>query len=167
MTIYLSLGRIIIGKAKEDEKMEILNREAKYRYFIEDEIECGISLVGTEIKSIRDGKCNIKDSYAIIRNNEVMVLNMHINEYKEGNIFNHDPKRTRKLLLHKSEIRKLKNHVEQEGCTLVPLKVYFVKNKAKVLLGLCKGKKTFDKRETIKQRELAREASKLHKYNYK
>ena len=167
MTIYLSLGRIIIEKTKEDEKMEILNREAKYRYFILDEIECGISLVGTEIKSIRDGKCNIKDSYAIIRNNEVMVLNMHINEYKEGNIFNHDPKRTRKLLLHKNEIRKLKNHVEQEGCTLVPLKVYFVKNKAKVLLGLCKGKKTFDKRETIKQRELAREASKLHKYNYK
>ena len=107
MTIYLSLGRIIIEKTKEDEKMEILNREAKYRYFILDEIECGISLVGTEIKSIRDGKCNIKDSYAIIRNNEVMVLNMHINEYKEGNIFNHDTKRTRKLLLHKSEIRKL------------------------------------------------------------
>lgn len=147
--------------------MEILNREAKYKYFINDEIECGIALVGTEVKSIRDGKCNIKDSYAIIRGNEVNLLNMHINEYKEGNIFNHDPKRTRKLLLHKNEIKKLKNHVEQEGCTLVPLKVYFVKNKVKVLLGLCKGKKTFDKRETIKQRELNREAQKLHKYNYK
>ena len=147
--------------------MEIINREAKYNYFILDEIECGISLVGTEIKSIRDSKCQVKDSYAIIRNNEVYLLNMHINEYKEGNMFNHDPKRTRKLLLHKSEIRKLKNHVEQEGCTLVPLKVYFVKNKVKVLLGLCKGKKTFDKRETIKQRDLRREANKLHKYNYK
>ncbi len=147
--------------------MEILNREAKYKYFISEEIECGIVLVGTEIKSLRDGKCNIKDSYAIIRNNEVYLLNMHINEYKEGNIYNHDPKRTRKLLLHKNEIRKLKVHVEQDGCTLVPLKVYFVKNKAKVLLGLCKGKKNFDKRETIKQRELEREANKLHKYNYK
>ena len=146
--------------------MEILNREAKFNYFILEEIECGIVLLGTEIKSIRDSKCNLKDSYAIIRNNEVYLLNMHINEYKEGNLFNHDPKRTRKLLLHKSEIKKLKNHVEQEGCTLVPLKLYFVKNKAKILLGLCKGKKNFDKRDTIKQRDLERETRKLHKYNY-
>ena len=146
--------------------MEILNREAKFNYFILEEIECGIALLGTEIKSIRDSKCNLKDSYAIIRNNEVYLLNMHINEYKEGNLFNHDPKRTRKLLLHKSEIKKLKNHVEQEGCTLVPLKLYFVKNKAKILLGLCKGKKNFDKRDTIKQRDLERETRKLHKYNY-
>ena len=147
--------------------MEIVNKEAKYKYFIEEELECGIELCGTEIKSIREGKANIKDSYAIIRNNETYLLNMHINEYKEGNIFNHDPKRTRKLLLHKHEIKKLKNHVEQDGYTLIPLKVYFVKNKAKILLGLCKGKKTFDKRETIKKRELEREANKLHKYNYK
>ena len=147
--------------------MEIINREAKFNYFIEDEIECGIELVGTEIKSIRDGKANLKDSYAIIRNNEVFLLNMHINEYKEGNIFNHDPRRTRKLLLHKSEIIKLKKGIEQEGRTLVPLKLYFVKNKTKILLGLCKGKKSFDKRETIKERDLKREESKLHKYNYK
>lgn len=147
--------------------MEILNREAKFNYFIEEEIECGIVLVGTEIKSIREGKANLKDSYAIIRNNEVYLLNMHINEYKEGNQFNHDPKRTRKLLLHKNEINKLKKGVEQEGRTLVPLKLYFSKNRAKILLGLCKGKKTFDKRETMKQRELNREAEKLHKYNYK
>ncbi len=147
--------------------MEILNREAKFNYFIEDEIECGIALVGTEIKSIRDGKANLKDSYAIIRNNEVYLLNMHVNEYREGNIFNHDPRRTRKLLLHKSEINKLKKGVELEGRTLVPLKLYFVKNRVKILLGLCKGKKSFDKRETIKQRELKREANKLHKYNYK
>ena len=92
---------------------------------------------------------------------------MHINEYKEGNLFNHDPKRTRKLLLHKSEIKKLEKGISLEGMTLVPLKLYFVKNKAKILLGLCKGKKTFDKRETIKERDLNREASKLHKYNYK
>ena len=147
--------------------MEILNKEAKYNYFIEDEIECGIELVGTEIKSIRDGKANLKDSYAIIRNNEVYLLNMHISEYKEGNLFNHDPRRTRKLLLHKSEINKLNKAVQEGGKTLVPLKLYFSKNKAKILLALCKGKKTFDKREVIKQRELDREASKLHKYNYK
>ena len=147
--------------------MEILNREAKFNYFVKEEIECGIALSGTEIKSIRDGKANLKDSYAIIRSNEVYLLNMNISEYKEGNLFNHDPKRTRKLLLHKKEILKLKKEVEQEGNTLVPLKLYFVKNKAKILLGLCKGKKSFDKRETIKERELKREQEKLHKYNYK
>ncbi len=147
--------------------MEILNREAKFNYFIEEEIECGIELRGTEIKSIRDGKANLKDSYAIIRNNEVYLLNMHINEYKEGNLFNHDPRRTRKLLLHKSEINKLKKGVEQEGRTLVPLKLYFVKNKAKILLGLCKGKKTYDKRESIKERDLNREKAKLHKFDYR
>ncbi len=147
--------------------MEIINREAKFNYFIEDEIECGIVLAGTEIKSIRDGKANLKDSYAIVRNNEVYLLNMYINEYKEGNLFNHDPRRTRKLLLHKSEINKLRKGVEEEGRTLVPLKLYFVKNKAKILLGLCKGKKSFDKRETIKERDLKRAEKKEIKYRYK
>ena len=147
--------------------MEIINREAKFNYFIEEEIECGISLLGTEIKSIREGKANIKDSYAIIRNNEIYLLNMHINEYKEGNLFNHDPRRTRKLLLHKNEINKLSKSIEQDGMTLIPLKLYFSHNRVKILLGLCKGKKTFDKRETIKERELNREANRLHKYNYK
>ena len=147
--------------------MEIVNREAKFNYFIEEEIECGIALVGTEIKSIRDGKANLKDSYAIIRNNEVYLLNMHISEYKEGNLFNHDPRRTRKLLLHKNEINKLKKGVQEDGRTLIPLKLYFVKNKAKILLGLCRGKKNFDKRESIKERDLKKEANKLHKYNYK
>ena len=147
--------------------MEIINREAKFNYFVEDEIECGIVLLGTEIKAIRDGKANLKDSYAIIRRNEVYLLNMYISEYKEGNLFNHEPRRTRKLLLHKNEIMKLEKAIEQEGKTLVPLKLYFVKNKAKILLGLCKGKKTFDKRETIKERDLNREASKLNKYNYR
>ena len=147
--------------------MEIVNREAGFNYFILESIECGIVLTGTEIKSIRDGKCNLKDSYATIRNNEIYLLNMNIAEYKEGNIFNHNPKRTRKLLLHKSEILKLCSKIEQDGLTLVPLKLYFKKNKVKILLGLCKGKKTYDKRETIKERDLKREASKLQKYNYK
>ena len=147
--------------------MEIVNREAGFNYFILESIECGIVLTGTEIKSIRDGKCNLKDCYARIRNNEIYLLNMNIAEYKEGNIFNHNPKRTRKLLLHKSEILKLCSKIEQDGLTLVPLKLYFKKNKVKILLGLCKGKKTYDKRETIKERDLKREASKLQKYNYK
>jgi len=147
--------------------MEIFNREAKFNYFILEEYECGISLVGTELKSLRNGKANIKDSYATIRNNELYLLNMHISAYKEGNIFNHEETRTRKLLMHKHEIIKIANRLNQEGLTLVPLKVYFKKNKVKILLGLCKGKKLYDKRETIKQRDLQKEANKLHKYNYK
>ena len=147
--------------------MEIINREARFNYLVLDEIEAGIILTGTEIKSIRDGKAQIKDSYANIRNNECYLLNMHINEYKEGNLFNHDPKRTRKLLLHKSEIKKLSEKIKLEGLTLVPLKLYFKKNKIKVLIGICKGKKLFDKRETIKERDLEREARKNQKYNYK
>ena len=147
--------------------MEVINREARFNYFILEEFECGIVLTGTEIKAIREGKVNLKDSYAKIKNNEVYLLNTHISEYKEGNIFNHDPRRTRKLLLHKREILKLRDKVDQEGLTLVPLKLYMQKNKVKILLGLCKGKKNFDKRETMKERDLKREASKLQKYNYK
>ena len=136
--------------------MEILNRKASFNYFIQEEIECGIALTGTEIKSIREGKANIKDSYAIIKNNECFLLNMHITKYKEGNIFNHEENRTRKLLLHRKEILKLKNSLELEGLTLIPLKLYFKGNKLKVSLGICKGKKLYDKRETIKKRDLER-----------
>ena len=146
--------------------MEAINRSAKYSYFVLEEFECGIVLTGTEIKAIRNGKVNLKDSYAIIKNNEVYLLNTHISEYKEGNIFNHNPRRTRKLLLHKKEILKLKSKVNEEGLTLIPLKLYFKKNKVKILLGLCKGKKNFDKRETIKERDLLRETRKVNKYKY-
>ncbi len=144
--------------------MEILNRKARYDYEIEDTYEAGIVLTGTEIKSIRMGKVNIKDSYAIIRNNEVYLLNTHISLYEEGNRFNHDEDRTRKLLLHKKEILKLKDKLEIEGYTLVPLKIYFVKNKAKVLIGLAKGKKNYNKKETIKERDIQREMEKSLKY---
>ena len=137
--------------------MKILNKKANYSYFILDKIECGIELKGTEIKSIRGGSCDIRDAFAIIKNDEVFVLNMYIAKYKEGNTFNHDERRTRKLLLHKKEIKKLKEKKEKEGTTLVPLEIYFNKNKAKLLLGICKGKKNYDKRETIKQRDLDRE----------
>lgn len=144
--------------------MEILNRIANHNYFITDTYECGIVLTGTEIKSIRNGKCNIKDSYAIIKNNEVYLLNTHISTYDKGNIFNHEEIRTRKLLLHKKEILKLNNKVNLEGYTLIPLKIYFVKGKAKVLLGVCKGKKTYDKKETLKVRDLDREMMKNTKF---
>ena len=137
--------------------MEINNRKAKYDYNILEEIECGIELVGTEVKSIRNGSVNLKDSYAIIKNGEAYLLNTHISLYEEGNIFNHEETRTRKLLLHKKEILKLNDKIRIEGYTLIPLKMYFVKNKVKVLLGICKGKKLNDKRETIKKRDMERE----------
>lgn len=140
--------------------MEIINRKARFNYFIKEEYECGIVLKGTEIKSIRNGSCNIGDSYAHIRKGELFILNMFIGEYKEGNIFNHQETRTRKLLMHKNEIVKLDNKVKLEGYTLIPLKVYFKDNKAKVLLGLCKGKKDFDKREDIKERDIKRDLEK-------
>lgn len=143
--------------------MEINNRQARFNYTILDEVEAGMVLKGTEVKSIRDGKANIKDSYAIIKNGEMYLLNMHISEYKEGNIFNHEETRTRKLLLHKHEILKLRDKVELQGLTLVPLKVYFVKNKVKVLIGLAKGKKTYDKRETMKERDIERNLQKNYK----
>ena len=137
--------------------MEINNRKAKYDYNILEEIECGIELVGTEVKSIRNGSVNLKDSYAIIKNGEAYLLNTHISLYEESNIFNHEETRTRKLLLHKKEILKLNDKIRIEGYTLIPLKMYFVKNKVKVLLGICKGKKLYDKRETIKKRDMERE----------
>lgn len=147
--------------------MEILNRVAKHDYFIEDEYECGMVLMGTEIKSIRDGKANIKDSYAIIRNGECFLLNMFISHYKEGNIFNHQETRTRKLLLHKNEIRKLNDKIRLEGYTLIPLKIYFVKGRAKLLLGLCKGKKDFDKRESLKEKDMKRQIERANKERYR
>ncbi len=145
--------------------MEIINRKAYFDYFIEEEYEAGIVLTGTEIKAIRNGNCNIKDCYGIIRGGEVYLLNMYIGEYKEGNIFNHNETRSRKLLLHKKEISKISRAIDVNGFTLVPLKGYFKNNKFKILLGVCRGKKTFDKRETIKNRDIEREVRKKIK-NY-
>ena len=141
--------------------MEILNKKARFDYFIIEEYEAGIELTGTEVKSVRNGSCNIRDCYGIVRNNEIFLLNMFIDHYKEGNIFNHEETRTRKLLLHKKDINKIKKSIETNGYTLIPLKLYFnQRNKLKVLLGVCKGKKVYDKRETIKERDLNREARK-------
>ena len=146
--------------------MEILNRKAKHDYFIEEVYEAGIELTGTEIKSIRDGSANIKDSYGIIKNDEVFLLNMFISQYKEGNIFNHNETRTRKLLLHKKEIKKISEKIELQGLTLIPLRIYFKNNIAKVELGVCRGKKNYDKREAIKERDIKRNVEKTLKERY-
>ena len=137
--------------------IEINNRKAYFDYFVEKEIECGIVLSGTEIKSIRKGSVNLKDTYARIKKNEVYVINMFIAAYDKGNQFNHDERRQRKLLLHEKEIKKLSQDIKEQGLTLVPLKLYFKNNHAKILLGVCKGKKLYDKRETIKKRDLERD----------
>ena len=138
--------------------LEIINRKARYDYEINDTYEAGIALKGTEIKSIRDGKANIKDSYVLDRDDEAFILNMHINLYDKGNQFNHEETRTRKLLLHKNEIYRMRDSSKIEGYTLVPLKLYFVKNKVKILIGVGKGKKIYDKRESMKQKEMIKEA---------
>ena len=141
--------------------MEIKNKKAYFDYFIEDQIECGIELKGTEIKSLRKGSGDLKDTFAVIRKDEVYLLNMYIAKYEEGNQFNHQERRTRKLLLHKHEIKKLKVALEREGYSLVPLKAYLKDNKVKILLGIGKGKKLYDKRATIKERDLKREDARL------
>lgn len=142
--------------------MEIKNKKAYYDYFIEKEIEAGIVLSGTEIKSIRKGSANLKDSYAKIKNNEIFLLNMFIAKYDNGSYNNKDERRTRKLLLHKNEINRLNERVSKEGYTLVPLELYFKNNKAKIRIGLAKGKHNYDKREAIKEKELNREAKKIN-----
>ena len=140
--------------------MEIQNRKANFDYEIIDTYEAGIVLTGTEIKSIRDGKANLKDSYAIVKNNELFLLNMHISAYEQGNRFNHEETRTRKLLMHKKEILKLRDKIEISGFTLVPVKLYFKGNVAKILIGLAKGKKNYDKRESIKKKDIERQIAK-------
>ena len=130
----------------------------------EERYEAGIELKGTEIKSLRKGSCDIKDSFIIIKNQEAFLLNTYIAKYEEGNIFNHEERRTRKLLLHKKEIKKLLEASSKDGYYLIPLSIYLKKGKAKVEVGVCKGKKLYDKRETIKKRDLERENSRNYSY---
>ena len=141
---------------------QITNKKAYFNYYIEEEYESGIVLSGTEIKSIRKGSVDIKDSYVRIKNNEAYIINMYIAKYDVGEFYNHDEYRERKLLLHKKEIKKLKEKISTLGYTLIPLKVYFKKGYAKVLIGVCKGKKIYDKRISIKEKDLKR----LNQKNY-
>lgn len=147
------------------EKVVTKNRKAFHDYFIQETFEAGLSLVGTEVKSLREGKVNLKDSYILIKNGEAFLLNCHISPYSHGNIQNHDPLRTRKLLLHKKEIGKLWEKTSQQGLTIIPLKIYFKNGKAKVEIGLAKGKRQYEKRDSIKEREAKREIERHMKTN--
>ena len=141
--------------------IEIKNKKASFDYFIEDTYEAGIVLKGTEIKSIRKGSANLKDSYARVKNNEVFLTNMFISTYEEGNRFNHDERRERKLLLNKKEIYKLRDKTEKEGYSLVPVKLYLKDGKAKILLGVAKGKKNYDKRQSLKEKDMKKDLDKI------
>lgn len=152
------------GKAQsQDDAIQVItvNRQAYHDYFVEYTIEAGISLVGTEIKSIRDGKVNLRGAYAIARNGELWLENAHIAVYEHGNRYNHEPLRNRKLLLHRREFLQLQAKVATKGLTLIPLKLYLKRGRAKVELGLCKGKKLYDKRETIAERDSKREIERI------
>ncbi len=146
-------------------KIICTNKKANFEYFILERYEAGIKLKGTEIKSIREGKCNINDAYIIMKNNRPYLLNMHISKYDHGNIFNHDENRTRELLLHKHEAIKLANKIKLDGLTLVALKAYFEGSLVKIEIGLARGKKLQDKRETIKERDSKRSIERDYKNN--
>ena len=152
-----------MAEKKKEDTAVATNRKAFHDYFIEDTIEAGIALQGTEVKSLRMGLANLTDSYALVKKDEVFLFNANISPYPHGNIMNHEPLRTRKLLLHKEEIRKLIGKMTQKGYSLIPLKIYFVRGRAKVLIGLAKGKKAFDKRDTIKEKESRRELERVVK----
>lgn len=151
----------------ESDRIKIIasNKKARHDYEISGEIEAGIVLVGTEVKSIRQGKINLKDSYAEIKNNELFLRQMHITPYQNAYYDNHEPLRSRKLLLHNREIKKLIGKVSERGFTIIPLKVYFKNGKIKVQIGLAKGKKLYDKRDTIKKRDILREMDRDYKKN--
>jgi len=141
------------------------NRKAYHDYFIEETFEAGIELVGTEVKSLRNGKCNLRDSYASIDNGELYLKQMHISPYEQGNIFNHDPLRPRKLLMHKREINRLLAEVREQGLTLIPTSIYFKGSRAKVAIGLARGKKLYDKRESEAQKDSKRKIDRAIKEN--
>lgn len=151
-------------KQQEQEKNIAVNRKARHEYAVLQTFETGIVLVGTEVKALREGKANLVDSYALIKNNEVWLLSLHISEYKQGNINNHIPTRDRKLLMNRSEIRKLIGKTKEKGLTLIPLRLYFKNGRVKVELALAKGKKVYDKREDIAKRDFQRDQERRIKY---
>lgn len=152
-----------MAKGKETQKLIANNKKAYHDFFIDETYEAGIALHGTEVKSMRMGKCSIKESFIRIENGEVFVYGMHVSPYEKGNIFNKDPLRVKKLLMHKYEINKLAGKIKEKGYTLVPLQVYFKEGKVKVEIGLARGKKLYDKREDIAKKDQRREAEKEFK----
>ncbi|TCS78981.1 SsrA-binding protein SmpB [Pectinatus cerevisiiphilus] len=156
-----------MGQKNSKIKIVCENRKARHDYFIHETFEAGLALVGTEVKSLRAGRANLKDSFAFIRNGEAVLENVHISPYEHGNIFNHDPLRTRKLLLHKAEITRLFSKTKEKGLTLIPLKIYFARGKAKVELALASGKKNYDKRQAIAEKTAKREIDRALKERQK
>lgn len=152
---------------KRGVKVLAQNKKARHDYFIEDTLECGIALQGTEVKSIRGGQLNLKDSYAQVKNGELLLIGMHVSPYAQGNIFNHDPFRTRKLLAHKREILRLGKEQQMEGKSLVPLSLYLRDGKVKVELAVAKGKKLYDKRHSIAERDAGREMDRRMKEEHR
>jgi SsrA-binding protein len=146
-----------------DIKVIATNRKARYEYHISDSVEAGIALVGTEVKSIRAGNVNFQDSFAMVKDGELLLMSLHISPFDKGNIFNHDPVRVRKLLVHKKEIRRLAESVNEKGYTLIPLRIYLKGRRVKIEIGVAKGKKTYDKREAIKERDVKRELQRQYK----
>lgn len=151
----------------EGRKIIAQNRKAHFNYTVEDSIECGVVLEGTEVKSVKEGSISFNDSFALIENNEVWIQNFHISEYSYSSVFNHNPDRKKKLLLHKDQIKRLKRKVEEKGYTLIPLDFYLKDGCVKMTLGICKGKKQFDKRADIKERDINREIAREFKNSYK
>ncbi len=145
------------AKNRKKKRVIVQNRKARHDYFVEETYEAGIELFGTEVKSIRRGNVNLRDSYCVIRGGEIFALGMHISPYEQGNIYNRDPLREKKLLMHKREIRKLQEATSRQGYTLVPLSLYFSGPRVKVELGLCKGKRLYDKREAEAERQIQRD----------
>ena len=142
---------------KDSERDKAVNRRAFHDYFIDEKFECGMVLTGTEVKSIREGRCNLREGYVRIDGNEAWLENVHISPYEQGNLMNHEPLRPRKLLLHRKQIASLIGKVRQKGYTLIPLRVYFTRNRAKVEIGLARGKRQYDKRQAIAERDAKRE----------
>lgn len=150
----------------DDIKLVAQNKKAAHDYFVLEKYEAGIELFGTEVKSVRQGRVNLKDSWCSIEKGEIFACGMHISPYEQGNIFNRDPLRKKRLLMHKREIRRLFDKVRQEGLTIVPLSIYFLKGRAKLEIGLCKGKKNYDKRETAAKRDAKRDIERSLKERY-
>lgn len=157
--LIFSLKEALVVAEKENYKLIANNKKAYFDYFIEDKYEAGLSLHGTEVKSLRLGKCSIKEAYVRVENGEIYVYGMNISPYEKGNIFNKDPLRIRKLLLHKYEINKLAGKLSEQGYTVVPLQVYFKDGRAKMEIGLAKGKKLYDKRDSIAKKDVKRETA--------
>ena len=157
-----------MARANNSNKTLVENRKARHDYFVEEAMEAGIALVGTEVKSIRKGRANLKESYAQVVNGEIIIYGMHISPYEQGNIFNVDPLRPKKLLLHKAEIRRIEGLLNQQGLTLIPLSMYLKNGRVKISLGICKGKKNYDKRDVMLEkahkRDIERQMKERSKY---